>query len=130
MKKVVFLLILTLLVLACSSERMLYQDKLQKFIGKSEQNLINTFGQPTKQIILSDETKILVYTKINDFYMPIEYYDGWLGFEPASLTYFDDFNLSPYDEVIDTKVQDVCQTKFTLQKGKVVSFKFQGNDCS
>lgn len=130
MKKIVFLLILTLLVLACRNGQILYQNKLQSLVGTNKENLVNTFGKPTKRTILSNGTEIWVYTKINDFYMPIEYYDGWLGFEPIGLTYFDNFNLSPYDEIIDTKVQDVCQTKFTLEKGKVVSFQFHGNDCS
>ena len=129
MKKIAFLLILTLLVLACSSNNILYQDKLQQFVGSNEQNVINSFGRPTKQTILSNGTKILTYTKINDFYMPMEYYEGWLGYEPAGLVYFDDFGMPVYDKVIDTEVQDICQTQFTLQNDKVTSFQFQGNDC-
>ena len=98
MKKIAFLLILTLLVLACSSNNILYQDKLQQFVGSNEQNVINSFGRPTKQTILSNGTKILTYTKINDFYMPMEYYESWLGYEPAGLVYFDDFGINELDE--------------------------------
>ena len=73
MKNIAFLTILTLLLFACATSQK-YDEKLNGWIGKSEQDLIMSWGRPSAIKYVNDNTKIITYTKINEFYFPSEYY--------------------------------------------------------
>ena len=72
-RNIAFLAIVTLLVLACATSQK-YDQKLNSWIGKSEQSLVMAWGNPSAVKYVNESTKIFAYTKINEFYFPSEYY--------------------------------------------------------
>ena len=72
MKKTAFILILSLLLLACANIG--YDKQLQQYIGQTEQSLIENFGKPSTQKILPNGNKVLTYVRQGQTYMPMEYF--------------------------------------------------------
>lgn len=132
MKKTAFLLILVLLLFACTTN-VAYENKLQKWIGQSEASLIKSWGKPTAQKIISDGQIILSYTKQNEYFVPTEYFYDYPGWDSADIMYdpfFTEDSFAPYAQITDMEVQQICQTSFTVQNGIIQSYKFRGNDCN
>ena len=131
MKKVAFLLIVTFLVFACAMFQS-YDDTLQKWVGRSETSLLESWGTPTGQKVMANDEKILTYTKQESWYVPTEYYydmPGWNEIDVVYDPFFDDFSMSPYAQVVDTEVFGICQTSFYIKNGIVTSYKWRGNGC-
>ena len=80
-RNIAFLMILSLLLLACATSEK-YDAKLNQFVGKSEENLVMSWGRPSAIKIINDNTKVYTYTKIDEFYFPSEYYLYNEEFEP------------------------------------------------
>lgn len=130
MKKVVFALILTFLLLACGN--IAYEQKLQKWIGQSEASLIDSWGRPTFKKVTSDGQTVLGYTKQNEYFVPMEYFYDYPGWDSSDVMYdpfFADDGMPPYAQIIDTEVEGICQTTFVAQNGIIQSYKFEGNNC-
>lgn len=130
MKKTAFLLILSLLLLACAN--MGYNAELKQYIGQTKQSLIENFGQPTSQKIASDGTIVLTYLKQGETYMPMEYfYDtpGWGGADMIYDPFFDEYEFAPTSVVVDTEVEGFCQTSFVIKNDVVTAYRFRGNAC-
>ena len=131
MKKASFLLIFVLLLFACAS--VMYNKKLDQYIGQTEQSLIEQWGTPSGQKILADGTKILTYTKINEYYVPTEYFYNQPGWGMSDIVYdpfFDDYSLSPASVIVDTQVESICQTSFIIKNDVVTAYRYRGNGCS
>lgn len=131
MKRIAFALIVTFLLFACANN-LNYENKLNDFVGQDENVLISEWGKPTSQKILSDQEKIMTYIKINDWYVPTEYYfinDDWGVSDPIYNPYFNEYNFAPYSELVDTEVENICQTSFWIKDGIITSYKWRGNNC-
>ncbi len=131
MRKIAFSLIVTMLLLACATPQK-YDERLQHWVGKQENELLTVWGRPSAEKYLSDNTKIITYTKINDWYYPSEYYfynDGWgeenIIYNPMMNLY----NLSPDTVITDTEVEEYCQTTFWVKNGIITAWKWRGNNC-
>ena len=85
-RNIAFLTIVVLLLFACATSEK-YDQKLNTWIGKSEQSLVMNWGNPSAIKYVNNDTKILTYTKINEFYFPSEYYLYNEEFEPEDTIY-------------------------------------------
>ncbi len=131
MKKLAFLLIVTFLILACAMTQS-YDQRLQNWIGKSENNLLSSWGTPTGQKILENGDKVITYVKQETWYVPTEYYydtPGWGATEFVYDPFFGEYDLSPYSQIVDTEVQGICQTSFYIQNGMITAYKWRGSGC-
>jgi len=132
MKRTSFLLIFVLLLFACAGN-MMYEKKLDTYIGQTEQSLIEQWGRPTGQKILSDGTKVLTYTQTSEYYVPTEYFYDQPGWGPVNLVYdpfFGEYEFAPVSQIVDTEVEGICQTSFVVKNDVVISYSFRGNACS
>ena len=131
MKNIAFFTILMLLLFACATSEK-YDQKLNGWIGKSEQDLVMSWGRPSAVKYVDNTTKIFTYTKINEFYFPSEYYLYNEEFEPEDTIYaplMNQYNFTPYDELTDNEVITTCQTSFIIKNNIVSAWKWRGNDC-
>lgn len=131
MRQIVFGLILTMLLLACANGQN-YNQKLQKWVGQSEDSLIQSWGRPSSRRYINEHESVLTYTRIQDWYMPSEYYfynDGWgeenVIFNPV----LDEANMGPQAIITDNQVQEICQTTFWIKDGIITSWQWKGNNC-
>lgn len=131
MKKIALGLIVTLLLLACATSQK-YDKQMQGWIGKSEASLVEAWGRPSAQKYLSPTAKVITYTKVSDLIIPSEYY---LYDENGPFTdvvydpFMNDYDFTPYAQMIDTEVEEICQTSFWIENGIITSWKWRGNNC-
>ncbi len=131
MKQIAFGLILTMLLLACATSQK-YDQELKSWVGKSESSLISAWGRPSAQKYLGNNSKVLTYTRANEVVIPSEYYiynDGWGETDIVYDPFMSDYNFSPYSEMVDTAVEEICQTSFWIENGIITSWKWRGNNC-
>ena len=131
MKNIAFFAILMLLLFACATSEK-YDEKLNTWIGKSEQDLVMFWGNPSATKYVNRNTKILTYTQINEFYFPSEYYLYNEEFEPDDTIYaplMNQYDFSPYEEFTGNPVETFCQTSFVVENNVVTAWKWRGNDC-
>lgn len=131
MKHIAFGLILTMLLLACATSQN-YDRELKGWVGQTETALINAWGQPSAQKYLNNNSKVITYTKVSDWYVPSEYYlynDGWGTQDIIYDPFMTEYNFTPYAEIVDTEVQQVCQTSFWIENGIITAWKWRGNNC-
>ena len=132
MKKAAFVLILTFLVFACTSYNTAYENKLNYFLGKNEQTLINSFGRPTSKKINGNGQTVVTYLKKEQYFVPTEYfYDdpGWIDSDFVYDPFWADGDFAPYAQIIDSEVEEICQTSFVIENNIVTNYSFRGNDC-
>ncbi len=131
MRKVVFGLIFTLLLLACANTQT-YDNKLKQWVGQSEASLISAWGRPSMRQYINANESVITYTRVQDWYMPSEYYfynDGW-GEENVLLDpIMGEAQMGPEAIITDNQVQEVCQTKFWIKDGIITSWQWRGNGC-
>ena len=127
------LLTLTVLLGACASAKD-YDNALNKFLGASQAQIIQKFGKPSAIKIVDDNTKILAYTRVDDVFVPSEFYTYEQGeefygqdgiFSPFLNTYL--FSQDP--DALGYEAEYICKTLFLLQNDKVTAWKWQGNNC-
>ncbi len=121
-----------LFVFSCATTKK-YDAKLNTWVGKSEQQLIQSWGQPSAMKILDNGDKVITFTKADDMYVSAQYYiynPGQVPNEDEVFTPFDgDYDFTPYNELVGYEVTQICQTSFLLQNGIVTGWKWKGNDC-
>ena len=132
--KIAFILIFVFILLACTTTKN-YDYQLNSFIGASKDEIIKHFGKPSAIKILDNNTLIFAYTKVDNIFVPSEFYTYNQGeeiynqdgiFSPFLNTYL--FSDTPGN--IGYQADYICKTLFLLQNDKVVAWKHQGNVCS
>lgn len=121
-------LILTLSACATTAK---YEAKLAQQIGKTEQQLITTWGQPNQIKELSDGEKILVYTDVSNEVIPAPgYYDmGMMTEDDIFYPFTYGGNVIPDGNFLGEEITDYCQTKFYFKNNIVTSWQYKGNAC-
>ncbi len=131
--KIAFVLIFVLTLFACAT-RDDYDTALNDMLGASDAEIQAKFGRPSAMKILENGDIILSYTKIDDIFVPSEFYTYNQGneingmdatYSPFLNTYL--FSDEPGNIGYDAKY--ICKTIFLLQNNKVTSWKWQGNNC-
>lgn len=95
----------SLAIIGCAT-RLKYDEKIKSHVGETADQLVSELGPPTSTFLTDSGKKI--YTYIRD----------------AGAT-------AHYDSFLKTAVvkQHTCSTSFTLDKGIVESYRFEGNAC-
>ncbi len=109
--------------------------RLNSLVGESTKRLIAEMGRPSARKILNDGREVWSYTKVDDVYVPSEFYlydQGALSDEYGGLyaPFMDQYDFSPYEQGFGYTVKYVCQTAFLIQYQVVLGWKQTGNGCS
>ena len=130
MQKFIILLI-TLCLSACATPQK-YEQKLSQETGKTEQQLIASWGKPSQSRELSNGDKILTYTFKNNQVLPApQYYNdmGLLDEDEIFYPFTYGGDMIPDGNFLGETVTDYCQTKFYLKNNIVTSWQYKGNAC-
>jgi len=131
LKKILILGSLILTLNACATPEK-YAQKLNNQKGKTEQQLISSFGQPNQIQEMSNGTKILIYTYKNDELIPQpSFYNNMdlLTEDEAFYQFTYGGNEIPDGNLIADNITDYCQTIFYLKDNRVTAFQYHGNAC-
>ena len=129
-----FVLIFVFLLFACASPQG-YNAKLNSLLGASKEQIISQFGRPSAVKIINNDTSILAYTKVDDVFVPSEFYT----YDQGNEIYGQDALFSPFlsnylfsdtPGSIGYNADYICKTLFLLQNNRVTAWKWQGNNCS
>ena len=125
MKKLI-LAVLTILGACVSTGN--YQTELQKWVGRSQTRLYQSWGYPENEFYVTPETKIVTYVRSGN--KPIggntrPYAGIEVAYQAIETPDYGD-NLSNNDENSDFYY---CKTSFTITNGLVTDFTFNGDDC-
>ncbi len=129
MKHILFLLctcaLAALAPSCCNTEA--YEAQLQTWVNRSKADLVSYWGPPEQEYSVDGSTKVLVYRKVSTHFSPGR---------PASWTERKEYNKNyketrhTYDPGSpDSYYNTECKTLFTLKNNKVISWKYEGEDC-
>ncbi len=125
-------IIFAIISLNCCATSQKYNQKLNLDIGKTSQQIISQYGNPTKIQHLANGDEIITYTSINYSLIPSPQYDFDNSFytEDELFTPFTQgYNEIPIDDYMGDIVQNYCKTKFYLRNNVVTSWQWKGNSC-
>ncbi len=119
MKKIIFLFFLSLTGCATTAN---YEKILSSWVGAPEIDLVRSWGPPDSQYEASG-VKFLSYQKSGNVFIP--------GTNPTYRTtvigntaYTSSYGGSP-----SYNFQMTCKTTFEVKDGRVLNWKWEGNDC-
>lgn len=103
-----------------------YSADLQKWIGRSENQLYNAWGQPENEFYVEPDKKVVVYIQTyangsSNHYSDELYYQG-MGGEG----FLDDLFGPPKEKQADDYY---CKTSFVIQNSMIVDYNFNGDYC-
>ena len=116
---------------ACATSQN-YEKKLNTYIGKSEQQLISSWGQPQRTKQLANNEQILTYISINQQVLPDPNYyygTGYLTEDEMFYPFTYGGNAIPDGNFMGETITDYCQTKFYLKNNIVTAWQYKGNAC-
>jgi len=131
MLKLTSIIALILIITSCATSQN-YSAKLNLDIGKTSQQLISQYGNPTKVHRLSNGDEIITYTFLNYSLIPSPEYDFDNSFytEDELFTPFTQgYDEIPIDNYMGDIVKNYCKTKFYLKNNIVTSWQWKGNSC-
>ena len=114
---------------ACSSisEGSSYSTDLQKWVGRSEYQLYNAWGDPENEFYVAPDKKVVVYIQTYANGSP-NHYAGDLYYQGMGNNdgVFGDWFGPPREKQIDNYY---CKTSFVIQDSMVVDYNFNGDYC-
>lgn len=131
LKKTLYVLALALGLTACATAQN-YNNKLNADIGKTTQQIMNQYGNPTHVKRLANGDEIFSYVNINQQVLPSPNYYFNTDFMTedemfAPFTYGG--NEIPIGNFMGEVVTDYCNTKFYFKNNVVTSWQWRGNSC-
>lgn len=125
MKKVVAATFaMALLALAACATAEKYEAILDTWVGSSEASLVSSWGPPANVYEAPDGTRILTYNSARNVYIP--------GQAPNYTTTV--IGNTAYTNAVGGRAPMSfgmsCATSFTVRKGKIITWRYQGNDCT
>jgi hypothetical protein len=99
-----------------------YEARLENWVGKSERELVMSWGIPDKQYQLDPRTRLLSYVNRDTVYYPGSFSTCVGGFH-------NHFGLSNCGGFPPTAQTLHCETLFTLVNGRVTKWGHRGNNC-
>lgn len=132
MQKLILGLAAAALLCGCATEKK-YDRELDGFLNQPVTKLEARFGKPSAAKILDDDSQVITYTKVDESYVPSEYYmyDDTLvpGQEVVYSPFNGDYDFYPFERSFGYTVEFVCQTSFLVEKGIVRAWRWKGNNC-
>ena len=129
LKKIFLIICFTLSACATPAK---YEAELAKLQGKTEQQLISSWGQPTNTKELPNGNKILTYTYLNKQILPApEFYNNMGLMDEDEIFYPFTYggNVIPDGNFLGETITEYCQTKFFIRRNIVTSWQYKGNAC-
>jgi len=124
-KKVFFPLLVFLTACAAQVDTV-YLTRMNGMIGRSEGELIEAWGVPDKNYVMDDHTKVVTYTRTND-YMTAGGFgtSGCVGSVPGT-----GIGYSTCIGVPPSRLQRYyCDVTFEIAQGRIRRWGQEGNDC-
>ena len=115
MKKILEIIILGLLLVGCATSAN-YTKILSSWVGKTENQLVSSWGPPLGSYVKDDGSKILTYQQSGSYNLPGKsVIDSMTGF-PTTTS--------------GPTVATSCRTRFNISSsGKITSGSWEGNSC-
>lgn len=98
-----------------------YDTYLNTWMGRSEADLVATWGAPAQMQDLGDGRQILVYMKQKTITEP--------GFNPENVNFGTNAMYNANNDSLGTPVVYFCKTTFTTMNDIVVNYAWEGDDC-
>ncbi len=132
MKKLILGLAGTMVLLGCASEKK-YNSELDSFLDQPVSKLEAKFGRPSAAKVIDNTSQVITYTKVDQSYVPSEYYIYNNNFVPGQEIVYSpftgDYNFYPFEQSFGYTVEYVCQTSFLVEDGIVRAWRWKGNNC-
>lgn len=129
--KLVALFACTLILFACATSEN-YTNKLNQEIGKTTEQLIYNYGNPSKVKKLANGDEIITYTSINYQVLPSPDYAFNTDFMTEDEIFYP-FTYGgtdiPIGNFMGQIVEDYCKTDFYIKNNIVTSWQYKGNAC-
>ena len=118
-----FILLVGLFISGCIPTSKGYEQKLNTWIGMPEGQLIRSWGVP-QQVFNNSGKKYFVYNSSRNVYLP--------GTSPTYTTTFvgNTAYTNSYGGSAAMNLNYSCKTTFEIYNQKVVSWRYNGNDCT
>ncbi len=131
-KKLVLGLSAAALLCSCASEKK-YNQELNQMLNQPVSRVEGKFGRPSAVKLLGDDSKVITYTKVNESYVPSEYYIYGNTFIPGQEVVYSpftgDYDFYPFEQSFGYTVEYTCQTSFLVEHGVVKAWRWKGNNC-
>ena len=124
-------LAIILSISACATPQK-YTAQLNQVLGKTSEQLMNTFGQPVKIKKLANGDEIITYISINYQVLPDPnyYFNTGLMTEDEMFYPFTYGGAEiPVGNFMGETITEYCKTDFYLKNNIVTSWQWKGNAC-
>ena len=132
MKKLILGLSAAALLCGCASEKK-YNRELDSFLDQPVGKVEAKFGKPSAAKIIDDSSRVITYTKVDQSYVPSEYYIYGNTFVPGQEVVYSpftgDYDFYPFEQSFGYTVEYVCQPSFLVEDGIVRAWRWKGNNC-
>lgn len=124
MKRILVGLVLSVVVTVggCATAEK-YEAALNSWMGHSETELVSSWGPPVNVYTAPDGTRILTFQSARNVYIP--------GQAPNYTTSV--IGNTAYTTAVGGRsamnLDMSCATSFTVKNGKIITWRYQGNDC-
>lgn len=122
MKKYQFLsgAILLTALSACASVQG-YDDYLESWIGKSESDLVATWGAPMQMRDLGAGRQLFVYMRQKTVMTP--------GDNPQNVNFGNYSVYNPMNDAMESETMYYCETTFTTENDIIIDYSWAGDAC-
>lgn len=131
LKKYIIALVIILGLSSCATTQK-YNNQLNADIGKTEQQILNQYGQPSQVKRLSNGDEIITYISINYQVIPSPNYyfnSDFISEDDMFYPFTYGGDEIPVGNFMGQVVTDYCNTKFYLKNNVVTSWQWRGNAC-
>ena len=131
MLKKIILLSITLTLGACATSQN-YTNQLNQEIGKTTEQLIGKYGQPSKVKRLDNGNEIITYVSLNQQVLPdpdYEFNNDFLTEDEMFYPFTYGGSIIPVGNFMGDVITDYCKTDFYIKNNIVTSWQYNGNSC-
>lgn len=121
MTKVLSFILVLMCVAACQKSVSNYDAFLQSWVGKSEAQLVSTWGAPIQMRTIAPNRQIFVYLS--------ERQEDAAGLTPVNSILGDNSVYSQNTDALGQVYTYYCQTTFTTQDDIIVDYAWSGDAC-
>ncbi len=98
-----------------------YETMLQSWVGKSEAQLVTTWGAPASMETIGPGRQLFVYIKQHQVTVP--------GEAPNYTALGEDSEYNNFGDSLDETFDYYCRTTFTTQDDIIVNYSWEGDGC-
>lgn len=121
MKQSIFLILIAFALAGCQAKVSNYERFLNSWLGKSEADLVATWGAPVNMQTIAPNRQIFTYIQEKQITVPAGQPDEQILGQNSLYNQNNDMSGSVYDYY--------CQTTFTTQDDIIVDYAWSGDAC-